>query len=408
MRLAGEHFTASLLYLLAGSIGLIWIAPDLAAGLYVMPRVAGIAHLFTLGWLTTTIFGALYQLLPVALGAPVASVRAGHASFWTFAPGVGLFAAGIASSNTVLHHTGIALIAVGILIVLGNVGVSLASAPRHDITWSGIAIALGFLASTLVLGIFLLHNLHTGFLGDARIRTLATHLHLALVGWVLVMMVGVSFRLLPMFLLAHGAATQWASRALVLLAIGVPILGLGLLGILPAVAWIGLVLVEAGLACFLRQCWGFYRARIRKRIDVGMRFARMGLLFLGASAVMGPILLALGVRHMRLATIYVMTGALGGLTFFVIGFFYKIVPLLAWTVHYRERMGRDPVPTVAETFSPRVATIQLRVMVAGVVVMIGGIATGWGHLVRCGAVLFTGGVLLLASQIGRVALGRRS
>lgn len=406
MRLASEHFAAALVYLVAGSAGLIWIAPDLAAGLYVMPRVAGITHLFTLGWLTTTIFGALYQLLPVALGAPVASVRVGHASFWSFAPGVGLFAAGIASNNTVLHHTGIALVAVGILLLLGNVGVSLASAPRRDTTWAGITIALGFLASTLVLGILLLHNLHTGFLGDARIRTLATHLHLALVGWVLVMIVGVSFRLLPMFLLAHGADTRWASRALALLAIGLPALALGLLALMPVVAWTGALLMEAGVACFLRQCWAFYHVRIRKRIDIGMRFARAGLLFLVASAAMGPLLLALGASHMRLATMYVVTGALGGLTLFVIGFFYKIVPLLAWTVHYRDQMGRGPVPTVAETFSARVATIQLRITVAGVAAIAVGVATGSGHMTRCGAVLFAAGTLLLASQIGRVARGR--
>jgi hypothetical protein len=408
MRLAGQHFAAGLLYLLAGSAGLIWVAPDLAAGLYVMPRVAGMTHLFTLGWLTTTIFGALYQLLPVALGAPVASVRAGHASFWTFAPGVGLFAAGIAGSSTLLHHAGIALMTLGILLLIGNVGVSLASATRRDTTWVGIAIAIGFLASTLVLGILLLHNLHTGFLRDARIRVLATHLHVALVGWVLMMIVGVSFRLLPMFLLAHGADTRWAGRALALLAIGVPVLGIGMLARLPAAAWAGLLCLEAGVACFLRQCWAFYRVRIRKRLDIGMRFARAGLLFLGASAVMGPFLLALGARHTRLATIYVITGLLGGLTLFVIGFFYKIVPLLAWTVHYRERMGRSPVPTVAETFSARVATIQLRVMVVGLAAAAGGIAAGSSHVTRCGAVLFTVGSLLLASQTGRVALGKRT
>jgi hypothetical protein len=408
VRLAGQHFAAATLYLLAGSLGLCWIAPDLAAGAWLSPRVAGITHLFTLGWLTTTIFGALYQLLPVALGAPVASVRAGHASFWTFGPGVGLFAAGIASSSTVLHHTGIALITVGILLVLGNVGASLASAARRDTTWAGIAIALGFLTSTLVLGILLLHNLHTGFLGDARIRFLAAHLHLALAGWVLVMIVGVSFRLLPMFLLAHGADTRWAGRALALLAAGVPALAVGLLAGVPLVAWLGLIAMEAGLACFLRPCLAFYRVRIRKRIDIGMRFARAGLLFLGASAVMGPFLLALGARHMRLATMYVATGVVGGLTLFVIGFFYKIVPLLAWTVHYREQMGRRPVPTVAETFSARVATIQLRLMLVGVAAMSGGIAAGWGHLTRCGAVLFAAGTLLLTSQIGRVAFGRRT
>ena len=78
--LAGQHFAASILYLLAGAVGLVWIAPELAMGTYPSPRVAGITHLFTLGWLTTTIFGALYQLLPVALGAPVYSEPMGHAS----------------------------------------------------------------------------------------------------------------------------------------------------------------------------------------------------------------------------------------------------------------------------------------------------------------------------------------
>ena len=111
--LAGEHFAAAMLYLAAGAIGLVWIAPELAIGAFASPHVVGVAHLFTLGWLTTTIFGALYQLLPVALGAPLRSVRAGHASFWTFVPGVALFATGIAANLTVLHHLGIALIATG-------------------------------------------------------------------------------------------------------------------------------------------------------------------------------------------------------------------------------------------------------------------------------------------------------
>ena len=123
--LAAGHFGAAILYLVAGSVGLVWIAPELAIGGYPSPRVAGITHLFTLGWLTTTIFGALYQLLPVALGAPLRSVRAGHASFWAFAPGAGVFAAGVASSSTMLHHIGIALVAIGILLTIVNVGSSL-------------------------------------------------------------------------------------------------------------------------------------------------------------------------------------------------------------------------------------------------------------------------------------------
>ena len=119
IRLAGEHFAAAMIYLLAGAVGLVWIAPELAAGNYLSPHVAGVTHLFTLGWLTMTIFGALYQLLPVALGAPIRWRTMGHVSFWAFAPGAGLFACGVAESSTMLHHAGVGLVAVGVHNVAG-------------------------------------------------------------------------------------------------------------------------------------------------------------------------------------------------------------------------------------------------------------------------------------------------
>jgi hypothetical protein len=395
-----------MLFLIAGAAGLVWIAPDLAAGLYPAPRVAGVTHLFTLGWLTTTIFGALYQLLPVALGAPVRWTRVGHASFWTFAPGVALFAAGVATSTVVLHHAGIALVATGIVLATINIGATLARARTRDVTWAAIAVALAFLASTLVLGVVLLHNIHTGFLAAARVRVLAVHLHVALVGWALVMIVGVSHRLLPMFLLAHGADARWSRRALALLAPGVVTLGAGLASEVAWLAWIGAALVEGGVACFVWQALQFHRVRVRRKIDIGMKFVATALAFLVIAAVLGAALLALGASHARLATIYVLVGLLGAIVMYVVGHFYKIVPLLAWTARYRGRMGKERVPTVAETFSARVAHVQLACMTAGVVAMSGGIAAGHAHCVRAGAALFAIGVLLHASQIARVAFGR--
>ncbi|HET6579339.1 MAG TPA: hypothetical protein VFG66_13515 [Gemmatimonadales bacterium] len=406
IRLAAEHFVAATLYLLAGALGLLWVAPELAAGAYLSPHVAGVTHLFTLGWLTMTVFGALCQLLPVALGTPVRSTRLAHAGFWAFAPGVGLFAAGVATSQVALHHAGILLIAVGILLVLSNVGGALPRARTRDVTWAAIALALGFLASTLVLGIVLLHNLHTGFIGGARVRVLATHLHVAIVGWLLMMIVGVSHRLLPMFLLSHGADTSWTRRALALLASGVVVLGTGLTLRQPAAAWAGALLLLGGLGCFFRQAYGFYRARVRKKLDVGMRFVATALAFLATSALLGVAVLASSASHPRLATAYVITGLLGGIVLYVIGFFYKIVPLLAWTARFRGRMGKEPVPTVAQLYSARLGYVQLALMAGGVAILSAGTAAGWAHAARCGAVLFLGGVLVFLAQLGRVARGR--
>ncbi len=127
-----------------------------------------------------------------------------------------------------LHHTGLALITAGIALAMSNIISSLRRAPRRDVTWAAIALAAAFLVSTLALGVVLLHNLHTGFLAGARVRMLAMHLHVAIIGWALIMMVGVSHRLLPMILLAHGADTKWTERALRFLATGIPVLAVGL------------------------------------------------------------------------------------------------------------------------------------------------------------------------------------
>jgi hypothetical protein len=405
IRLAGEHFAAATFYLLAAPVGLVWIAPELAAGNYLSPHVAGVTHLFTLGWLTMTIFGELYQLLPVALGAPIRGRALGHVSFWTFAPGAGLFACGVADNSTMLHHAGIGLVAIGIILAVTNIGATLPRARSRDVTWAAIAIALTYLSSTLVLGIVLLHNIHTGFIASARVHVLATHLHAAIIGWALITIVGVAHRLLPMFLLAHSAKAVWTKRAVVLLAGGLPLLAIGINAQIPAASWVAVVAMEAGLACFLYQASQFFRARVRKRIDIGMRFAAAGLGFLVLAALIGPIVLWRGASATRLATVYVLFGLVAGIVVFVSGFFYKIVPLLAWTARYGGRTSSGTAPTVAQLFSAQVAEVQLGVMVTALIVLSAAILVGSSAGAYAGASLFLLGVLLFASQIARAALG---
>jgi hypothetical protein len=406
MLLAGEHFAAAMLFLIAGAAGLVWIAPELAAGAYLVPRVAGVTHLFTLGWLTTTIFGALHQLLPVALGAPVRWPGLGHASFAAFAPGAALFATGVATGSAALHHAGVALVTVGIVAAVVNFGATLARAPGRDTTWWAVALALVALASTLALGVALLHNLHTGYLAGARVRVLAIHLHVALVGWALLVVVGMSRRLLPMFLLSHGVGDRWSRVAVALLSAGTTTLGLGLARTSDPLAWGGAALLVGGVAAFLVQARLYFRHRVRRRLDAGLRFAATALVFLGVAAAAGPAVLAVGATTPRLATAYLLAGLLGGIVLYVVGHFYKIVPFLAWIARYHGRVGREPVPTIADLYSSRVATVQWLLMTAAVVALVAGTMAGHAHCTRAGAALFALAVGLFASQVARVASTR--
>ncbi|MEO7041943.1 MAG: hypothetical protein ABI035_06765 [Gemmatimonadaceae bacterium] len=409
LRLPGEHFAAALFFLGVGSIGLIWIAPELAAGLYLSPHVAGVTHCFTLGWLSMTIFGALYQLLPVALGVSIRSERAGHFSFWTFVPGVALFASGVAFSSVDLRYVGIGLITISIVCLLINVGMSLQRVAKRDVIWAAVTTGISFLGATLLLGALLAENMRVGFLGEARIRVLTTHLHVAMLGWVLIMIMGISHRLLPMFLLAHTAGTQWTRRALTFVAPGVVILGCGLAtnhriaGV--SISWVGVILVEAGIVCFLRQAWLFFVARKRPRLDAGLRHAAVALIFLGCAAILAPIVMLSGMDARQLDTGYVLIGLLGGLTLYVVGQFYKVVPFLAWMARFHDDMGKRRVPTVAQLYSSRIAHVDLLLFVLGIGGMFGGVLAGISTIVRVGAWLFAFGVALFVSQIIRVAFG---
>lgn len=415
LRLPGEHFAAALLFLAAGAVGLVWIAPELAAGLYLSPRVAGVTHFFTLGFLTMTIFGALYQLLPVALGVPIRSERWGHASFWLFAPGVAMFAAGVAASAPMLRHAGVALLAAGIVCIVTNVALALRRARKRDVIWAAIAIALAFLTTTLVFGVVLVLNMRDGLLAASRVRVMTVHLHIALIGWVLMMIAGISHRLLPMFLLAHGADTRWSPRAIALLAVGVVTLAAGVLcgfvdshrAIQLALTWVGVALIDGGVLCFLMQARLMFRARMRRRLDAGLRHVALALTCIAFAAALGPVVLYRGVGHPRLDVAYVVLGLLG-LVLYATGQFYKIVPFLVWISRFRHDMGRRKVPTVAELYSARAAHAGLASFALSMPVLMTGVALGATPVVRAGALLFAGGCAMLISQMARVALAGRT
>lgn len=400
-----EHFAAAIVYLVAGALGLLWIAPDLVHGAYLSPRVAGVTHLFTLGWLTLTILGAVCQLLPMALGAPIRSLRVAHASFWILAPGIGVFACGVITSSGSVLAVGGVLVGAGLLLAVGHIAATLVGGRTRDVTWIAIGIGIVFLVSTLVFGLVLALSLHTSLVATIRVRTLTAHLHLALVGWVLVVIVGASRRLMPTFLVARSADARWSPRALAAFTVGVPVLATGLVVASSALSWTGAVLLDIGMAALLWQMGVFYRARTRPRLDVGMRFTLAALPFFGAAAVLGTLLLAVGPSHQRLATAYVVTALLGALVLFVTGILYEIIPTLAWTARYGGRLNRGRVPAVAELYSARLAMAQLLASLVGVILVLGGIAVAAPWPARAGALLFILAVLVFVRQVARMWWG---
>ncbi|MEZ4585403.1 MAG: hypothetical protein R2909_03260 [Gemmatimonadales bacterium] len=402
--LPGEHFGAALVFLALGSVGLVLFADLLAGGAYPAPQVIAVTHLFTLGWITTSIMGALYQFLPVALGQPIRSTRLAHASFWFYVIGLPLFVGGLLSGRADVLVGGAGSFATGLLLFLGNLAATLAVADRRGVTWWALCGAALFLALTLILGLALTGNLRWGYLGPNRFIALGVHLHVAIAGWVLLVIVGVADRLLPMFLLSHGVSDALSRAAVALLAAGAATLAIFHHGPPMLGRWVPALLMGGGLGCFLAQAARYYRKRVRPSLDPGMRLAAIALGILAGGLVLaGPV--ATGWAGPRLATAYVLL-LVGGISLFVAALYYKIVPFLVWFHRFGRLAGRRPVPKVAELFNARVAALAGGLLPLGLAGLAAGIVVGNVPVVRAAATAFAAGVLVEGAQMLQLARRR--
>jgi len=382
--LPGEHFVAALVFLVLAALGAVWQAPMLALGGFSAHQVLAVVHLITLGWFTTSIMGALYQFLPVAVGVPIASERVAHASFACYAPGVLAFTMGLATGRPELLLAGVAALVVGATLFVGNAGVTLSRATTRDTLWWSLAWALLFLVVTLILGGALSANLRLAFLGAARPIALGAHLHIALAGWVLLSMIGVSQRLFPMFLLSHGGSDRYARWAVRLTAAGAG-------------------LIAGGLVAFLAQAREYYAHRFRKALDVGMRLSAMALAGLGMTLPFALLTVA-GIASPRLQVAYIAL-VLTSVSAFVVAQYYKIVPFLVWNHRFGPLAGTRPLPRVGELYSAQAAWGAVVLYASGSVLLVASAALGITLGVRAGATLFAAGALVTSIQM--VALFRR-
>lgn len=405
LRLPGLHFAFALGALVLGALGLVLAAPELAGGHIFAPRVLAIVHLFTLGWITTSILGALCQFLPVAVGAPIRSQRIAFVTLALHASGLVIFVGGLVTGAPDVFRTGAIVVTIALGTFAIHLGLTLARATRRDVTFWALALADAFLLATIGLGLLLAWNLRTGApLGAARFTVLAIHVHVALAGWVLMVMVGVAHRLLPMFLLSHGASERWARLAVAMLALGS--LLLLLLPLAGAGRAIGGACIALGVAAFLAQAASFYRHRRRRAIDPGMQLALGGLVALGATVLLGPLALWRGLASPALLEGYLFLAIVGAISTFVAGHYYKIVPFLIWYHRFGPLVGEGPVPKVAELFSARAASATVALSVLGTWVLLAGILLASESVVRAGALVFAAAVIAETTQLALVARRR--
>jgi hypothetical protein len=173
-------------------------------------------------------------------------------------------------------------------------------------------------------------------------------------GWFTLTAMGVSYKLLPMFMLAPeergrtGEAVYQLSAAGFGLAVVAGLLRLWSAS--PALAVfedLGYVCIVAGIGIYLCDVVRIYRMRKRAAIELHNKAAVGAFIALGIVVLLGIVLRVSGTLAVYLPVFLflVLFGWLSGLGLTQL---YKIVPFLSWLGHFGQKLGRGPVPRVQD------------------------------------------------------------
>jgi hypothetical protein len=221
------------------------------------------------------------------------------------------------------------------------------------------------------------------------------HAHLGGVGFFVLMIVAVSYKLVPMFTLSDLQNERRAGAA-------IGLINLGLAGLFVTMAlrspWkLGAALViVAGLVAYAVEILAILRARKRRVLDWGLRHFLTALGLLGLVTVLGLVLcwpgLPVTLLTTQLETVYGWLGLAGVVTLTVLGFLYKIVPFQIWYHRYARHVGRSRVPSLADLYSGRLQVAGFGLVLAGLLATAVGAALGHETVTRGGVLILLGGL----------------
>ena len=356
------YFAAALVALLTAEVlmSVGWGYPD---AVLAAPSTLVLVHLVTLGWLSLLLCGALFQFVPVLVAKPLRHPQLPLITLLLLVAGLLTLLSGFLgldgtpSACRALFPIASTLLASGFGLVLWNLGRTLASARPLTLPARFVLVGLLSLVATVALGITFALVLGTDVTVPFAVRLFAyglpLHIIAGLGGWLSLTAMGVSYRLLAMFMLAPESDRR-STRAVLLFgagALGVSVLGgtvaIGLArGIAPVLAVAALPGLLA-IALYVHDLVHLYRVRKRRVIELNSLMAAAAVGSLAIAAVLLVVLAGMGslARNAGALVFLILFGWLSGLG---LAKLYKIIPFLTWLECYGPVLGRAPTPRVQD------------------------------------------------------------
>ncbi|PDT85795.1 hypothetical protein [Sinorhizobium sp. BJ1] len=357
-----SYFAAACVFLLIGQ-GMMVAGYGYPFAAVDAPETLVLVHVLAIGWLGLLMAGALLQFVPVLVAAPLRGGRLALPALVLLIPGLFLLVggftalAGAEGMSPGMLPLGALLLVMGFGLVTIILARTLFAVRPLPLPARFVAVGLTALTATVLVGGIFSLVLSGALANDAAIALLLKgvplHAALGLAGWLSFTAIGVSYRLLPMFMLAPDQARAtskvvWWTGAAALALVAACIVSIVVAGV--AATWpltLAALLAVFATLLYSADLLRLFRERRRRTVELNIRASYAAFVALFVSVVMF-VLPATRSAAGEGAAALVYLFVFGWLTGLGLAQLYKIVPFLTWLECYGPVLGRAAVPRVQD------------------------------------------------------------
>jgi len=368
----------SLFYLLATVYLFFFSAENLSI---LDTKVLSLTHLFLLGFIMMTIFGAMAQLVPVVLEVGHFGVEMFYAIWPLLGIGTLLMVLGFLNSPQLLPYGGVVVL-IAMMIFVMEIFLTIKKVEKFNLVMSSILISNTFLFFGIIFGL-VMALAYAGTIDVDINALLRSHVFLVIGGYIIITLMGLSVVLLPMFGLSHGFSKKPLKIAMTLMSIAVILVVSSSFINFNILEYLGYIIASVSLFVYFYLVQTIYKTRARKEIDIYAKSLMFAYFSMIAALGLGLGYLVVGYEPMLLTAGWLMFFGFFG--FAITGHVYKIVPFLVWFERFSPLVGKQKVPMLADMLPQRSSSAQLLFGSVGVVVVAVAILLQNEMLIKAGA-----------------------
>ncbi|WP_373284330.1 hypothetical protein [Virgibacillus oceani] len=344
----------------------------LVAGQMRMPDIWMGAHFLLLGFALMVAMGAMYQLVPVAFLTPIWNQTFGFAQFYFTAIGITGFAILLGIKPDSAIYGGIIAV-IGVMMFIIQMTITIFKQEKKNKMTLFVAGAIICLSLTIAAGFLLAWNIALGGIAS-HTKLVLSHIVLGVAGWFTLLIFGFSYKLVPMFSLSHGYSMKWAKASFFSYITGLIVLISSFWLENNTLQTIGWLLLLIGYGLFVLDIADILKKRFKKKLDKPFSFALFAIWIGFSIHVLAVIFRLLGIHDPIIWSWLIFLYIMGWIIFSILGYLYKIVPVLWWTYKYSDRVGKERVPLLKDMINEKLSLVLFSLFIIGVAgLAIGGI-----------------------------------